>query len=316
MKATQENDDMMNDMTNAAPVLAAPSVNRGYDPRAVSVAREVRERMDAECVILFGSRSRADWTGESDIDLMAIVRDRPDQDERTRATDMARRILDAAYSERDYMPMDLIFMAESEYRRRAKSVNHVAAIASREGIKLPRDPEDYAEPESEIDDAVEREDRVRRIADANVHYDSMNGLLDMGRRTRTIVYHAHQALENGMKALVSALGRRYPHTHNLNNLADAIIENDKDRTWRFDSDLTQLSAYAGGDRYFEATNPVTDFTGMANTVTDDLSRIYRRIAELTGEDPWSVPPDEGSAPISPRRRDGLTDSRQAASKIE
>ena len=302
MKATQGNDSMMNNMMTSAPVLAAASVNRGYDPRAVSVAREVRERMDAECVILFGSRSRADWTGESDIDLMAIVRDSPDQDEQTRATDMARRILDEAYSERDYMPMDLVFMAEDEYRRRAKSINHVAAIASREGIKLPRDPEDYAEPESEIDDEVEREDRVRRISDANVHYDDMNVLLDMGRRTRTIVYHAHQALENGMKALISALGHRYSHTHRLDNLADAISENDKGRVWRFDSDLEQLSGYAGGNRYFEATDPVTDFTIMANAVTDDLSRIYRRVAELTGEDPWRVPPSEDSAPISPRRR--------------
>ena len=302
MKAPRGNDDMMDSTTNAAPVITAPSVNRGYDPRAVSVAREVRERMDAECVILFGSRSRADWTGESDIDLMAIVRDRPDRDEQTRATDMARRILDEAYSDRDYMPMDLIFMAESEYRRRAKSVNHVAAIASREGIKLPRDPEDYAEPESEIDDEVEREDRVIRIVHANRHYRMMNAALDTGIMDGVTVNQAHQALEHGMKALVSALGRRYPHTHNLNNLADAIIENDKDRTWRFDSDLTQLSAYAGGNRYFEAMNPVADFTGMADAVTDDLSRIYRRVAELTGEDPWSVPPDENSAPISPRRR--------------
>ena len=270
----------------------------------MSVAREVRERMDAECVILFGSRSRADWTGESDIDLMAIVRDRPDRDEQTRATDMARRILDEAYSDRDYMPMDLIFMAESEYRRRAKSVNHVAAIASREGIKLPRDPEDYAEPESEIDDEVEREDRVQRVVHANTYYDSMNALLDMGRQNMSVVFQAHQALEHGMKALISALGHRYPHTHDLNKVADAIREIDKERVWRFDSDLEQLSGYAGGNRYFAATNPVRDFTIMANAVTDDLSRIYRRVAELTGEAPWSVPPDDGSAPISPRRRDG------------
>ena len=302
MKAKRGNYDMMDNMTTAAPVLAAPSVNRGHDPRAVSVAREVRERMDAECVILFGSRSRADWTGESDIDLMAIVRDRPDPDEQTRAKDMAQRILDEAYSERDYMPMDLVFMAESEYRRRAKSINHVAAIASREGIKLPRDPEDYAEPESEIDDAVEREDRVRRIVHANRHYRMMNHAMDGGIMDGVTVNQAHQALEHGMKALISALGHRYSHTHELNNLADAISENDNERTWRFDSDLTQLSAYAGGNRYFEATDPVTDFTIMANAVTDDLSRIYRRIAELTGEDPWSVPPDENSAPISPRRR--------------
>ena len=303
MKTPRGNYDMMMDsMTNAAPVLAAPSVNRGHDPRAVSVAREVRERMDAECVILFGSRSRADWTGESDIDLMAIVRDRPDWDEQTRAKDMARRILDEAYSERDYMPMDLVFMAEDEYRRRAKSINHVAAIASREGIKLPRDPEDYAEPESEIDDEVEREDRVRRLSDANAHYRNMHGMLDIGIADRTTVYQAHQALENGMKALISALGNRYPHTHELSKLADPIQENDRGRVWGFDSDLEQLSAYAGGNRYFEAMNPVTDFTIMANAVTDDLSRIYRRLAELTGEDPWSVPPDDDSPPISPRRR--------------
>ena len=286
----------------AVPVIAAASVNRGYDPRAVSVAREVRERMDAECVILFGSRSRGDWTGASDIDLMAIVRDRPDRDAETRAKDMARRILDEAYSERDWMPMDLLFLSEDEYRRRAKSINHVAAIASREGIKLPRDPEEYAEPESEIDDAVEREDRVKRIADANLHYDSMNLMLDTGRRTRVAVYHAHQALEHGMKALISALRNRYPHTHDLTKLADAIRENDSGRDWRFDSDLVQLSGYAGGDRYFEAVNPVVDFVGMANAVTDDLTRIHRRLAELTGEDPWSVPPDEDAAPISPRRR--------------
>ena len=289
---------------NAAPVIAAPSVNRGYDPRAVSVAREVRERMDAECVILFGSRSRADWTGASDIDLMAIVRERPDRDAETRAKDMAQRILDEAYSERGWMPMDLLFLSESEYRRRAKSINHVAAIASREGIKLPRDPEEYAEPESEIDDAVEREDRVQRIADANLHYDSMNLMLDTGRRTRAAVQHAHQALEHGMKALISAMRNRYPHTHDLTELADAIQENDIERDWRFDSNLKQLSGYAGGDRYFEATNPVVDFTRMANAVTDDLTRIHRRLAELTGEDPWSVPPDEDAAPVSPRHRSG------------
>ncbi len=287
---------------NAAPVIAAASVNRGYDPRAVSVAREVRERMDAECVILFGSRSRGDWTGASDIDLMAIVRERPDRDAETRAKDMARRILDEAYSERDWMPMDLLFLSEDEYRRRAKSINHVAAIASREGIKLPRDPEEYAEPESEIDDSVEREDRVRRISDANLHYDNMSLMLDTGRRNRTVVYHAHQALEHGMKALISALGNRYPHTHELTKLADAIQENDKERDWRFDSDLIQLSGYAGGDRYFEAVDPVVDFVGMANAVTDDLTRIHRRLAELTGEDPWSVPPDDDSPSISPRRR--------------
>ena len=130
----------------------------------------------------------------------------------------------------------------------------------------------------------------------------MNNALDSGITGRATVQQAHQALEHGMKALISALGNRYLHTHELTKLADAIRENDKERDWRFDSDLVQLSGYAGGNRYFAAMNPVADFIGMANAVTDDLTRIHRRLAELTGEDPWSVSPDDDSEPISPRRR--------------
>ena len=189
-----------------APIIISESANAGYDPRAVSVAQKARERIDAECIILFGSRSRADWNRESDIDLMAIVRRAPARDERERATETVKRILAETYSERGYMPMDLLFMSETDYRRRAKSVNNVAAIASREGIKLARAPEDYAEPETEIDDEVEREDRVIRITHANVHYRAMNHMLDGGMEDRVAVFNAHQVLEHGMKALISARG--------------------------------------------------------------------------------------------------------------
>ena len=286
----------------STPVIISESANAGYDPRAVSVAQKARERIDAECIILFGSRSRADWNGESDIDLMAIVRDAPARPARERATETVRRILAETYSERGYMPMDLLFLSEDDYRRRAKSVNNVAAIASREGIKLARAPEDYAEPETEIDDEVEREDRIRRIAHANLHYRAMNYMLDGGMDDSIAVFQAHQVLEHGMKALISARGRRYPHTHDLNELASEIRRIDIARRWRFSSDLLQLSGYAGGDRYREAVNPVTDFTRMANAVTNDIELIYRRIQEITGEDPWSVPPNDRSEPISPRRR--------------
>ena len=288
----------------STPIIISESANAGYDPRAVSVARKARERIDAECVILFGSRSRADWNRESDIDLMAIVRDAPARDEQDRATKTVRRILAETYSERNCMPMDLLFMSETDYRRRAKSVNNVAAIASREGIKLARDPEDYAEPETEIDDEVEREDRILRISDANIHYNTMNVLMDGGMANRITVFYAYQVVKHGMRALISALGRRYPHSHLLDTLANVIEETDGEWDWRFVSDLSQLSGYSEGDpnRYMENTNPVTDFTHMANAVTDDIQRIYRRIQEITGEDPWSVPPDDNSEPISPRRR--------------
>ena len=47
----------------------------GPDARALHVARALRDATDVECVILFGSRARGDWTDRSDIDLMIIEPD-------------------------------------------------------------------------------------------------------------------------------------------------------------------------------------------------------------------------------------------------
>ena len=149
---------------------------------------------------------------------------------------------------------------------------------------------------------MEREDRILRITHANLHYRAMHHMLDGGMDDSIAVFHAHQVLEHGMKALISARGRRYPHSHNLDELASTVRGIDIARRWRFASDLVQLSGYAGGDRYAQETNPVTDFVRMANAATADIELIYRRIRETTGEDPWSVPPNDRSEPISPRRR--------------
>ena len=48
--------------------------------------------------------------------------------------------------------------------------------------------------------------------------------------------------------------------------------------------------------------PISDYTEMANRVTDDLNRIYDEITRLTGEDPWAVPPEGSNDPIHPRYR--------------
>ena len=96
---------------------------------------------------------------------------------------------------------------------------------------------------SQFDAASEREDRIRRIADANMHYRNMNLMLDAGVQDRGVVFQAHQALD-----------------------------------------------------------PVTDFTRMADDVTNDLERIHQRIAELTGEAPWTVSPEDNSDPVGPRYR--------------
>ena len=281
-----------------APSITVANVNRGHDTRAISVAQAVHDLINAECVILFGSRSRRGWTDRSDIDIMVITQEPPTQTDESRITAAAENILGRTYSESP--AIDLVLLSTKQYRRRSKSINNVAAIASREGIKLTRNPEDYIG--HEFDDAAEREDRIRRIADANMHYRNLNLMLDASVQDRGVVFQAHQALENGMKALISALGNQYPHRHDLTELADAIRQSDSERDWHFHSDLQQLNGYAGAARYGQVLNPVTDFARMANDATSDLEQVHKRILELTGDDPWTVPPEANSDTVEPRFR--------------
>ena len=289
---------LINTHMTTAPDITVGNVNPGHDPRAVSVAEVMRDLIDAECVILFGSRSRKDWTGISDIDIMVITPEQPTQTDEIRITAAAEEILNRTYAESP--AIDLVVLSSEQYRKRSKSINNVAAIASREGIKLTRSSEDYVG--HEYDDDAEREDRIQRVADANMHYRNLNLMLDAGVEDRGTVFQAHQALEHGMKALISALGNEYPHQHSLTALANTIRQNDLERDWQFHCDLWQLNGYAGAARYGQAINPVTDFRQMANDVTNDLEQIHRRIAELTGEDPWTIQPEAGANPVIPRHR--------------
>ena len=289
---------LISTLMTTTPHVTVGNVNRGHDSRALHVARVIRDLTDAECVILFGSRSRKDWTGSSDIDVMVITPGQPTQADEIRITSAAEEILDRTYAESP--AMDLVVLSSQQYRRRSRSINNVAAIASREGIKLTLNPEDHDGQEYDAD--AEREDRIQRVADANMHYRNLNLMLDAGVEDRGAVFQAHQALEHSMKALISALGKEYPHHHSLIALANSVIQNDPERDWQFHSDLWQLNGYAGAARYGQALNPVTDFRQMANDVTNDLESIHRRIAELTGEDPWTIPPEAGADPIIPRHR--------------
>ena len=66
----------------------------GYrrDYRAIEVAKTLRDLIDAECVILFGSRCRDDWRDRSDVDLMVINPEPPAPEDANRITKEARAI--------------------------------------------------------------------------------------------------------------------------------------------------------------------------------------------------------------------------------
>ena len=276
----------------------------GPDTRALHVAKALRDATDVECVILFGSRARGDWTDRSDIDLMIIE---PDTSEliprmaeiQQTASELAKQVY------QDFVDIDFVYLSRAEYERKSiHTLNHVARFARRDGIPAPRNPDDFpggdvADDPNHSDEPMERR---LRIADANTYYRAMHGMMDLGLTDKVTVYNAQQTLEHAMKALISAQGHEYAHTHELGTLAADINANDPNINLRLVSDLGQLSNFAGGNRYGPLITPVSDYTDMANRVTHDLNRIYDEITRLTGEDPWAVPPEGSDDPIQPRHR--------------
>ena len=288
---------------------ATPAAGRripaaGPDPCAVAVARRFRAAIDAEAVILFGSRSRGDWRPQSDIDLLVIARELPSPEAAYAGEKKASAIAAELYS--GGIGIDFVYMSRADYERKSRrSLNSVARHARREGVIMPRDPADFVDPlpeEPETDLSEEYAERERRLGDANMHYLAMHSLLDAGMTDKNVVYQSHQALEHGMKALISALGYAYEPNHRLDLQAAAIRQYDPGTDWLFASDLVQLNNFAGGSRYGPLLTPVRDFAAMANAVTEDLTRLYRRIGELAGGETWAIPPEGTDYAAAPRYR--------------
>ena len=286
------------DIAQAAPGRAGP------DARALHVAQALRDAIDVECVILFGSRARADWTERSDIDLMIIDPDLSELKRRmVKIQQTARELARLAYQ--DYVDIDFVYLTRDEYERKSvHTLNHVARFARREGIIVPRNRDDFPgnDAPDDLDHCDEPMERELRIADANTYYDAMHAMMDAGMADKVAAYNAHQVLEHAMKALISAQGHEYAHTHALDLLLRDIRANDPHLDLRPRSDLHQLNNFAGATRYGPLLTPISDYTDLANRVTDDLNRIYEEIARLTGADPWAVPPEGSDDPIQPRHR--------------
>lgn len=286
------------DITRSAPGRAGP------DARALQVAQALRDAVDAECVILFGSRARGDWTERSDIDLMIID---PDLSELKRQMGKIQRTAKelARLAYQDYVDIDFVYLTRDEYERKSvHTLNHVARFARREGIIVPRNPDDFpgSDAPDDPDHCDEPMERQLRIADANTYYDALHVMLDAGMANKVAAYNAHQVLEHAMKALISVQGHEYRHTHELHLLLGDIRANDPQLDLRPRSDLHQLNNFAGATRYGPLLTPISDYNDLANRVTDDLIWVYDEIDRLTGADPWAVPPEGGDSPIQPRYR--------------
>ncbi len=260
-----------------------------YDPRALAVGQAVLRETGAKDVILFGSRARGDYRDDSDIDLLLIHSGSLCCDpESNEARDEFRRSAKAKAKNVYGMPVDvqLAWFTLEEFNRMRCSFNHVTAMASEEGINMNGGPASEQYPDKG-DYSSEWSVTLDRCYHARIHLQGLIGGVQLGHADLFLGQQAQQTLEHAIKALISASGRRYRHIHDLEELERDLRRADPGFRYSLQSPLRLLSRYAGAEIYSRRPeNSLGDRNELLRQVESDVQQIFRRIAALTGKDPW------------------------------
>ena len=261
-----------------------------FDRSALEVGQFVLEKTGAEDAILFGSRARGDYRDHSDIDLLLIQSEPLRFDtESKRSRERFERSINKEASVLYGMPVlvQLVWYSREEFRRFRKSLNHVTAVASREGINMDGAPACEQYPD-EGDYSEEWSVTLDRCYHSRTHLQGLDSLVQAQQPDLLVGQQAQQTLEHGIKGLISANGRQYRHLHDLLELELDMRRADPGFSYQLLSPLELLSRYAGGDIYRRnrEDNPLGDSNALLQQVLGDVQQIFQRIAELTGMDPW------------------------------
>ena len=258
--------------------------NDRYDPRALRVARFVLERERPELAILFGSRARGDHDElRSDIDVMLVLEAIPDDDAKRAATESAGAAVEKAYGRE--VPVELVWRSLEEFRRNRRYVNSVETNAVRDGIVMPRNPNEYGssryeDEETEYDyDWTNYDERLRH---AETHLDEFVFMAESGRSDIAIGQHAQGALEHGMKALLEAHGASYRSVHNIGELLGNIRRNDPEMSdFGLSIPADVYTEYVGDREYRRRLQPeLTSYPDYLERTREDAQYIIDRAREV------------------------------------
>ena len=195
------------------------SRTRAPDRTALEVAKAVQSEMPAYTVVLFGSRARGDHRPNSDVDLMIIS-----DSGRGAGSGLAARVAREYF--RGHPPrlrVDVVTMDVKtfNYCRRAK--NHVAAQAIRDGVIMNDENLDLS-PGYEDGYPDSWPDVKERLQAAYRNMRAFHRLIDFDDSDQEMYgFHAQQAVENAIKAWLSAAGLEYRAVHDLREVADQIL---------------------------------------------------------------------------------------------
>ena len=265
------------------------TVKQSYDPRAKAVAEAVYDAVRPVAVILFGSRARGDYRDDSDVDLLVITADDKDGAEwRGRYVEACKAAHEKAEAVYGFlMGVDVVDMPASKFADCRRAKNHVAGQAVRDGVivsqqSLPGEDQ----PPTNWPDI-----RTRFIAATRNENDLLVNIESGASSQEIIGFLAQQAIENALKAWISALNDEYENIHDLAKLAAIIRRNQGENDTPAGEALFWLTRYAVEYRYDGARVKIDDPQGLLERVNDLVEGIAARIRELTGTEPprWTPP---------------------------
>ncbi len=262
-------------------------VKQSYDHRAKEVAETVYDAVRPVAVILFGSRARGDYREDSDVDLLLITADGDGADWQSRYVDAcaaAHKKAEAVYG--FPMGVDVVEMPESRFADCRRAKNHVAGQAVRDGVIVSQQPlPGGGQPPSNWPDI-----RQRFIA-ATRNIRSMSDLVAANSPREDIGFHAQQAIENALKAWISALNGSYGRTHDIGELARLVRLYPAENDTPAGETLFWLTHYAVEYRYEGARVKIDDPHGLLERVNGLVHGVAERVRDLTGSEPPRWTPD-------------------------
>ena len=183
--------------------------------RLAAAIKAVTTRYTPEQVILFGSAARGTMTEESDIDLLLITTDHDNRN------GIKRESLWLNGDELDVLTMSP--EAAEEHRRTAATVQNEAlsqgrTVHCKSGKKplVPTGPSWMTSKDGMVKSSKLKPDESSWfIEQAEIHWETSNNP-SVHKEIRC--YHRHEAMEQCLKSLITAQGRRFDHTHNLGDL--------------------------------------------------------------------------------------------------
>ena len=256
-----------------------------HDPKTLAVAQSAKERERPELAILFGSRARGDHDElKSDIDIMLVIKDQPGETGKESAAAAAQTTARKVYGRE--VPVQLVWRTTQDFRHNRRYANSVETTAVREGIIMPRNPENY-NPADYEDENTEYEynwtNYDERLRHAEEHLDTFQTLDDLGKSDLMIAQRAHSALEHGMKALIAAHGGSYRNSHNLEHLLGTVKRIDQEMTdFSLSIPPDVYSEYAGNNEYnITGINPLpTEYPNYRDRTVNDVRRIMNRTRDV------------------------------------